>query len=100
MGSMFEVTTEEKAKMLLDAPLVELSELQHGFYNETRQEVVEYLDALIEKAARVRAYLDVQSEFHGTTGSKHNKAVAKGNKLVATIRKMTGYSYPTRDIQF
>jgi hypothetical protein len=96
---MFEPTTEEKAKMLLESPMVQWAELQHGMFTETKQEIVGYLDALIEKAVRLRGYLDHQAR-EGHTDGKHRGAVQQSNYLACKVRAVLGYSRPRQDVSF
>lgn len=92
---MFEPTTKEQADALLNAPMVEWSELQHGLFRETEQEIIHHLDAVIERAARLRAYLDVR-----IIGGDHNRAVRRQNALATKIRRELGYSAPRQDVIF
>lgn len=97
---MFEPTTEDKARTLLDAPMVEWSDLQHGYFPETKQEIVAHLDALIERASRLRAYLDARVQRTGDNSADHERAVRKQNGFAKKIRRLLGYSYPGQDVTF
>lgn len=96
---MFEPTTKEKADVLLNVPMVEWSDMQHGLHQETKREIVEYLDVLIEASVRLRAYLECRTirDIAPAYDDKnsHSAAVRAQNKLGNKVRKILGYSYPS-----
>lgn len=97
---MFEPTTEEKAKFLMNLPMVEWNDSQHGYFPETKQEIIEELDAWIEKACRLRAYLDARVQMSGDNSKDHNRAVRRQNGLATKVRRLLGYSYPKSEVMF
>jgi hypothetical protein len=56
---------------------------------ETLREAVTGLDAIIEKAARLRGYVEAHE-----AGKAHEAAVARSNRLVTAVRRALGYAYP------
>jgi hypothetical protein len=86
---------------LLDAPAMswqKIAEQQVEQGNEglkNLQNAVWELDAVIQKATRLRAYLWARSQ-----GFDHVKGVKESNKLVRPIRKNLGFTIPKHDILF
>ncbi len=102
-AKMFEPTTKELVTQFLETPMVEWPDRQHGLYNETKQEMVCELDALIERACRLRAYLDTRSleRWDGIpTDQIHAKAVRRQNALATKVRRLLGYSRPQLVVTF
>jgi hypothetical protein len=67
--------------------------------NEAQSEMIRYLDGEIERAARLRGYLD-ERYGHGCGDHGHNDAVKSSNRLAAKIRKALGFTYPKDDVRF
>jgi hypothetical protein len=71
-----------------------------------RDELVSELDAIVERAARLRAYVDAYNPdfrfnpdpYH--TATSHTFAVKASNTLAAKVRKALGYTYSRQDVTF
>jgi hypothetical protein len=65
-----------------------------------KQELSNWLDSVIERSARLRAYVDARGAV-GCGDGGHNDGVKEGNKLVRKIRKALGFTYPNgHDLSF
>jgi hypothetical protein len=81
------------APPLLDEPPVEWERAADAMSLEERQELGEVLDGFLERAARLRGYLDARCI--GGTDQGHDKAVKESNRLARIVRKALGYYYPS-----
>jgi len=88
----------EEADVLLDALLnsapVERNQLVMAS-PDTLHRAITGLDALIEKATRLRGYLDGRYG-HGCGDQGHGSAVKESNRLVVKVRRALGFTFPER----
>jgi hypothetical protein len=64
---------------------------------ELRYEVGAELSALLERAARLKGYIEGRYLYEE---KPHSIGVSNSNALAAKVRKALGYAYPKQDIQF
>lgn len=92
------VSTKRTAQFFLDEPMRNWCNVG-ALTPEAQHEMVRYLDAEIERAARLRGYLD-ERYGHGCGDHGHNDGVKSSNKLAKKIRKALGFTHPGLDINF
>lgn len=81
-------------------PLVHLREVaERPEFKKGLDQTIRELDALIEKAARVRGYLDGRYG-HGCGDQGHEDSVKLSNRLTAQVRKALGFTKNRLDTQF
>jgi hypothetical protein len=66
---------------------------------ETLGRCITGLDALMEKSARLRGYLDGRYG-HGCGDQGHKDAVKMSNRLLNKVRKALGFIFPRQDLSF
>lgn len=64
-----------------------------------KQELTRWLDSVIERAARLRGYVDTRGAL-GEGDAGHEKSVQESNTLAARIRRALGYTYARQDLRF
>jgi hypothetical protein len=74
----------------LMAPMSEWEGLLDRMHAQQRGEVVNSMDALIQKATRLRGYADQRAG----SDRGHAAGVVEANKLLAKVRKALGFTYP------
>lgn len=80
-------------------PLVDLQETVNPMTMEGRRKIIDELDAVIQRAARIRGYVDMRYGS-GCGDQGHVAGVKESNKLVNKIRKALGFTYPKADVRF
>lgn len=88
-----------KIARLLKLPPAKWEAAADRMATRDRSEIVRELDALLDKAARLRGYFD-ERHGYGCGDQGHKSAVKECNRLGAKIRRTLGYSYPRQDIHF
>jgi len=86
------------AQFFLDEPMTHWSSVGE-LKPQAQHEVIRHLDAVIERAVRLRGYLDERYGY-GCGDQGHKAAVKTSNKLAKRIRKALGFTYPGQDINF
>jgi hypothetical protein len=82
---------------LLESPLAELSQNLQATTEQEERQAVEELDALLTRAARVRAYIDYRVLHRGNpvlnnVPLAHARAVDQSNRVARQVRKALGYN--------
>lgn len=75
---------------LLDNPLVQLDATVSAMASDERHHFSRMLDAVAERAARIRGYLDMRGVLGSDRG--HAAGVKASNTLATKIRKALGYT--------
>jgi hypothetical protein len=85
-------------RKILRRPMVEWGCMLDRLSINDREQAVRDLDNLIERASRLRGYVD----FRGVVGSDrgHTKAVKNSNRLTTKIRRALGYTHPQQNLAF
>lgn len=99
MPLLKEQTTEEKITHLLDSSMRDWNSLQHNMLGETKEEIIRYLDRLMERSARLRGYLNTRYG-NGCGDGGHASAVKESNRLAWKVRKALGFIQPRKDITY
>lgn len=84
---------------LLDEPMVNWKDAATALKPEALVDAVRSLDSLIERAARLRGYLDGRYG-HGCGDQGHADAVKMSNALAAKVRKALGFTYKDHPLTF
>lgn len=90
--------TKRTAQFFLDEPMTTWSTVGE-LTPEFQHAMIRYLDGEIERAARLRGYLD-ERYGHGCGDHGHKDGVKSSNKLAAKIRKALGFTYAKDDVRF
>jgi hypothetical protein len=105
VGDAVQALSSDAARLLVSSMAAwraQLNELDAA----RRDELVSELDALIENAARLRAYVDTYQpgfQFNPSPelGERNQKAAVKAsNRLAAKVRNALGYTYSRQDVTF
>lgn len=89
----------EVTNVLLRSPMVTWQECVEQYAPGFQHEMIRDLDGLIERAARLRGYMD-ERYGHGYGDHGHKDGVKSSNKLAAKIRKALGFTYARQDVNF
>lgn len=78
---------------------VEFQAQVNAMTTEDRRVYIDELDAIMQKAAMLRGYLDARYG-HGCGDQGHQDGVKACNRLVAKVRKALGFTIAKRDLTF
>lgn len=87
------------ADQLLSLPMVSWSNAVEEFADHDKHALCERLDGIIERAGRLRAYLDARGGL-GDGDKGHAVAVKRQNSLAGKLRKVLGYTVVRQDFTF
>lgn len=93
--------TSDTVTAFLNAPYALWSQLNSSSLlgNRNAQDLIRELDALLERAAMLRGYLDTRQNSQGSDLG-HDKAVKAANRLKTKVRHALGYTIPRQDVSF
>jgi hypothetical protein len=92
-------SADQLINTLLSGAPVNFEKLVDGASSADLGRAISALDAIIEKSARIRGYLDGRYG-HGCGDQGHKDSVKSSNKLVNKIRKALGFTFPGTDLSF
>jgi hypothetical protein len=92
------IDTKTTTQFFLNEPMVNWC-LVEQLKPEALGDMVRELDGLIERAARLRGYVDMRYG-HGCGDQGHESAVKESNKLAGKIRKSLGFTFARQDVNF
>lgn len=93
------VASPEAAKALT-APMVDWRAAVDHLSPNAAQDLSKELDAIIERAARLRAYVEMRQTGNTLRDDLHTAGVKASNALAQKVRKVLGYSQHKVDVTF
>jgi hypothetical protein len=90
----------EETMRLLNTAMVNWREAANLHSKDDLHAVSQQCDAIIEKATRLRAYVEGRGGRLNPNDLGHEQAVKLSNRLCEKVRRVLGYSYPKHDVTF